>query len=132
MKEIYSKSVPVIVLFILVNAAIIIFKLRLIAMGFEIPFLLIANLILFGLSLAGFFIQMRGLKSTNTHAFIRGIYASLLLKIFIVIIVLGIYLFISEGKVNKPSLFTAMALYILYTFIEVKQLLKISRGNPNA
>jgi len=45
---------------------------------------------------------------------------------------LGIYLFISGGKVNKPSLLTAMALYILYTFIEVKQLLKISRRKPNA
>ncbi len=132
MKEIYNKSVPVIVLFILVNAAILIFKLPLVTMGFEISFLLIANLLLFCLSLAGFFIQMRGLKSSNTHAFIRGIYASLLLKIFIVVIVLGIYLFISGGNVNKPSLLTAMALYILYTFIEVKQLLKISRRKPHA
>jgi len=132
MKEIYNKSVPVIVLFVLVNAAILIFKQRLAAMGFEIRFLLVANLLLFCLSLAGFFIQMKGLKSSNTNAFIRGIYTSLLLKIFIVVIVLGIYLFISDGNVNKPSLLTAMALYILYTFIEVKQLMKISRKTPNA
>ncbi|MDQ2863156.1 MAG: hypothetical protein M3R50_05800 [Bacteroidota bacterium] len=132
MKEIFNKSVPVIVLFVLVNAVILIFKKHLAAMGFELRFLLVANLLLFCLSLAGFFVQMRGLKSSNTNAFIRGIYTSLLLKIFIVVIVLGIYLFISGGNVNKPSLLTAMALYIFYTFIEVKQLIKISRRTPNA
>ena len=132
MKEIYNKAVPVIALFILVNLAITIFNSHLAALGFELQFLLIANLLLFCLSLSGFFIQMKGLKSSNVHAFIRGIYASLMLKIFIVIIVLGIYLFISGGNVNKPSLFTAMALYLLYTFIEVKQLIKISRRKPNA
>ena len=132
MKQIYSKSIPVIVLFILINALAFIFKNFLHSYGFGIKFLLMANLLLFCLSLSGFFIQMRGLKSVNINAFIRSVYASLLLKIFVVIIALGIYLFITKGKVNKPSLFTAMALYILYAAIEVKQLMKISRKKTNA
>ena len=83
-------------------------------------------------SLLGFIIQVRGLQSVNTNAFIRSVYASLLVKIFIVIIALAVYLFITKGKINKPSVFTAMGLYILYTFIEVKQLMKISRRKTNA
>ena len=132
MKEIYNKSVPVIVLFILVNSLAFIFKTFLHDHGFGIKFLLAANLLLFCISLFAFFIQMRGLKSTNINAFIRGVYASLLIKIFIVIIALSIYLFITKGKINKPSLFTSMALYMVYTFIEVRQLMKISRRKTNA
>ena len=132
MKEIYNKSAPLIVLFILINAVAFIFKSFLHDQGFGIKFLLTANLILFCMSLFAFFIQMSGLKSTNINAFIRGVYGSLLVKVFIVIIALGIYLFITKGKVNKPSLFTSMGLYILYTVIEVRQLMKISRRKTNA
>jgi hypothetical protein len=131
MKEIYNKSVPVIVLFILVNSLAFIFKTFLHDHGFGIKFLLAANLLLFCLSQLAFFIQMRGLKSVNINAFIRSVYASLLIKIFIVIIALAIYLFMTKGKINRPSLFTSMALYILYTFIEVRQLMKISRRKTN-
>jgi len=131
MKEIYNKSVPVIVLFILVNSLAFIFKTFLHDHGFGIKFLLAANLLLFCLSQLAFFIQMRGLKSININTFIRSVYASLLIKIFIVIIALAIYLFITKGKINRPSLFTSMALYILYTFIEVRQLMKISRRKTN-
>lgn len=131
MKEIYSKSVPVIVLFIFINALAFIFKDFLNSYGFGIKFLLAANLFLFCLSLSGFFMQIKGLQSNNINAFLRSVYASLLVKIFVVIIALSIYLFIIKGKVNKPSLFTAMALYILYMVIEVKQLMKISRRKTN-
>jgi len=132
MKEIYNKSVPVIVLFILINACAFIFKTFLHDHGYGIKFLLVANLLLFCLSMLAFFIQMRGVQSVNTNVFIRSVYTSLLVKIFIVIIALAIYLFIVKGKINRPSLFTTMGLYILYTFIEVKQLMKISRRKTNA
>jgi hypothetical protein len=132
MKKIYNKFIPVIILFILINALEFIFRDFLHSQGFAIRFLLIANLILFCLSLLGFFVQLKGLESSNINGFIRGVYSSLLLKIFIVIIILSIYLFANDGKINKPSLFTAMVLYILYTSIEVKQLMKISRTKPDA
>lgn len=130
--KVYNKILPVFILFILITVIVLIFKATLLERGFAISTLLVGNLLLFCLSFLGFFLQIRGLKSKNINAFLRGIYASLLVKIFIVIIVLGIYLFVTKGKVNKPALFTIMGLYILYTFIEVKQLLKISRKKPDA
>jgi hypothetical protein len=132
MKEIYNKSVAVIILFILINACAFFFKTFLHDHGFGIKFLLAANLLLFCLSMLAFVIQVRGIQSVNTNVFIRSVYASLLVKIFIVIIALAAYLFITKGKINRPSVFTAMGLYILYTFIEVKQLMKISRRKTNA
>ncbi|MEP6927579.1 MAG: hypothetical protein ABI834_08080 [Ginsengibacter sp.] len=132
MKEIFSKFLNVIVLFIFINVVVFIFKEFLQLHGFEIEFLLIANLVLFALSFSGFFIQMKALKSNNINAFIRGVYSSLILKIFIVIISLSIYLFIIRGKINKPSLFTSMGFYLLYTSIEVIQLMKFAHRKPNA
>lgn len=129
MPKIYA---PVILLFVFITAIIFIFKSFLELNGFELSFLFIANMILFLLSLSGFFIQMKGLKSTNINAFIRGIYSSLLLKMFIIMIAVIIYIFITGGKVNKPSLFTSMALYFLYTSVEVTQLMKIARQKPDA
>lgn len=132
MREAFRKFIPVIVLFALVNTVVLIFKTFLVSQGFGIEFLIIANLMLFLISFFGFVIQTKALDSTNINAFIRGVYSSLLMKIFIVIIVLGLYLFITRGKVNKPSLFTSMGLYIFYTVLEVMQLMKISRKKPNA
>ena len=132
MRESYNKFIPVVVFFILVNAVVFIFRPFLELHGFGIEFLIVANLILFLISFFGFMIQTKALNSININAFIRGVYSSLLMKIFIVIIVLGLYLFITRGKVNKPSLFTSMGLYIFYTVLEVMQLMKISRKKPNA
>ena len=127
-----KKYVPVIVLFVFINAMVFIFKPFLQTNGFEIRFLLIANAVLCILSLSGFFIQVKGLKSSNINAFIRSVYSSLLLKMVIIMIAVIVYIFITGGKVNKPSLFTSMGLYLLYTSIEVTQLMKIARRKPNA
>lgn len=132
MKETVRNFVPVIALFVFINILVFIFKNFLQLHDFDIEFLLAANLILFLLCFFGFFLQMKALKSSSMNAFIRGVYSSLLLKIFIVIFALGLYLFIVRGKVNKPALFTSMGLYILYTGLEVAQLMKISRKKPNA
>ena len=127
-----KKYMPVVVLFIFINVMVFSFRSFLQLNGFETRFLLIANAVLCILSLSGFFIQMKGLKSGNINAFIRGVYSSLLLKMVMIMIAVIVYIFITGGKVNKPSLFTSMGFYLLYTSIEVTQLMKIARGKPNA
>jgi len=127
-----KKYAPIVILFVLINMLVFIFKSSLQLNGFETGFLLIANAVLFFLSISGFLIQMRGLRSTNINAFIRSVYSSLLLKMVIIMIVVLIYMFVTRGKINKPSFFTSMGIYLLYTFIDVTQLMKIARRKPNA
>lgn len=127
-----KKYMPLLILFLSVMVIVFIFKSGLQSLGFNISFLYIANTILFALSFSGFLLQLKGLRSANNNAFIRGVYASLLLKIFIVIIVVFAYVFLTHGKINKPSLFTSMGLYIVYTCVEVAQLMKIVRTKTNA
>lgn len=127
-----EKFTPVIVLFIFINVLVFIFKNFLLQNGFDINFFLGANTILFLLSAFGFFIQTKGANSPNINAFIRGIYLSLLMKMFVIAAAVFIYILIIGGKINKPALFTSMAIYILYTSVEVMQLMKITRKKPDA
>lgn len=127
-----KKFIPVITLFILINLLVLIFKDLLISNGFEINFLLGANVVLFLLSSFGFFIQTKGVNSANINAFIRGIYSSILLKMFVIVAAIFIYIYVTGGQVNKPALFTSMTIYLIYTSIEVIQLMKIARRKPNA
>jgi hypothetical protein len=127
-----KKFSPVFLLFILINILVFIFKNSLLLFGFNISFLLSTNVILFLLSFFAFVIQRKGVSSTNINAFIRGVYSSVLLKLFVIIIAIVIYILVMHGEVNIPSLFTAMAIYIIYTSVEVIQLMKLARKKPDA
>lgn len=123
---------PIILLFIILNALILIGKSFLESRGFDSEFLLWANLFLFILSIGGFLLQRKAFESPNPQAFVRGIYASMMFKMFLVIVVVLVYVFLFRDNLNKPGLFTAMALYIVYTVIEVKALMKLVRKKKNA
>ena len=127
-----KKFIPAMIFYISINVLILIFKSFLIRNGFDYSFILIANSILFLLSYFSFLIQMKGANSSNVNAFIRGLYSSLLIKMFVIIAVIFIYIYMTDGKVNTPALFTSMAIYLIYTSIEVIQLMKIARRKPNA
>jgi Ca2+/Na+ antiporter len=123
---------PIIIVFIIINTIVITGKAFLSNKGFDIDFLIYANLLLFAISLGGAFIQKRGLQSSNTNVFVRGVYASMMLKMFVCMFAVLIYVFMYKTKINKPSLFTSMGLYIVYTVIEVSSLSKFARKKTDA
>ena len=126
-----KKFIPIIVLFVVINLLLLIFKDGLNARGMQLNFVFVANAILFLLSSFGFFIQTKSANSTNINAFIRGVYSSLLMKMFVIVAAIFIYIFVTGGEVNKAAIFASMAIYLLYTSIEVVQLMKIARKKPN-
>lgn len=123
---------PLILLFLLINILVFIFGKSLVASGFNLSFLLGANAILFLLTFFGFALQAKGSKAANVNAFIRGIYASLMMKMFVIVAAILIYIFVIGAEINKPSLFASLAIYLIYTCIEVIQLMKLARKKPNA
>lgn len=131
-QSLVKKFIPVIGLFLLINMVVIIFGNSLKEAGFNIGFLLSANAVLFILTFFGFYIQTKGVRSDNVNAFIRGIYSSLLLKMFVIVAAIVIYILIMGGQTNKPSILTSMGIYLVYTTLEVIQLMKIARKKPDA
>ena len=133
MKQTFVKSfTPFIILFIITNILIVLFKSRLLVIDYDVPFIWVANLIVFFLTLLGYYLQLRGADSANFNHFLRGIYSSLLMKMFIIIGGLVIYIVVAGGKVNTPAILISMGLYLIYTAIEVIQLMKIVRNKPHA
>ena len=126
------KFLPVAVPCLSIMIVIMIFKKPLASFGFDINFLIFANLLLYLLSYFSFIIQVKGIAAKSAHAFVRGLYASLMLKMFVVIGAIFIYIYVFGGIVNMPALFIAMVIYLFYTSIEVVQLMKIARKKPNA
>jgi hypothetical protein len=133
MKPAIIKSfTPFIIIFILINLLIVLFKNKLLAADYDIQFIWVANLIIFLLTLLGYFLQLKGAVSANFNHFLRGIYSSLLMKMFIIIGALVIYIAVAKGKINTPAILISMGLYLVYTAIEVIQLMKIVRNKPHA
>ena len=130
-KENRKAYLPIVLLFIVFNGIILVAKSFLESNGFDVSFLVWANVFLLIISLGGFLLQRKGLQSPNPQAFVRGVYISMMFKMFITMIVVLIYVFIVRSKINKPGLFTAMGMYIIYTVIEVSALMKVVRKKKN-
>ncbi len=122
---------PIILLFIILNTFFISGRSFLERWGADQEVLIIGNLLLFIIFLVSFFVGKKGLESTNPHVFVRSVYGSMMMKLFICIIAAFIYIAVYKKDLNKPALFTLMGLYLVYTFIEVTLLTKMSKQKAN-
>ncbi len=127
MKKNATLYLPLFIVFGLVFLLVLIFKDFLISKDINTSFVLGANFVLFALSLAGLFIQSKGAVSTSLSGFLTGIYSSLLMKMFLIVGAILVYITLLGGEVNKGALFISMALYFVFTFLEVKQVMKLVR-----
>jgi len=89
-------------------------------------------IILFLVTMSSYFLSLRGLRSTNPNAVVRSVYGSFMIKFFACAIAAFIYIMTAKKNVNKPALFICMGLYIVYSFIEVSILTKLSKQKKNA
>jgi len=127
-----SPLLPIIIFFILLNALFVTGKNFLERAGFDQSVLIIGNLVLFIATLVSFVFAKRGLRSENPQAFVRSVYLSIMIKLFICLIAALVYIFLFRKNLNRPALFTCMGLYLVYTFIEVSVLTKMLKQKKNA
>jgi len=98
---------------------------------FDQEVLLIGNLILFVVTSLSFIIGKRSMSSSNPNAFVRGVYLSTMIKLFVCAIAAFVYIMIFRKNINKPALIACMGLYIIYSILEVsvlKKLLKVKNA----
>ena len=123
---------PVVLLFLILNAFFIAGRTMLQRWNDDQNVLMIGNALLFVITIISFLLAQRGLKNTNTHAFIRAIIGGIMIKLFVFIIAAFVYISIFKKQINKPALFTCMGLYLVYTFFEVSVLTKQLKQKANA
>lgn len=126
-----KEFVPIVLLFVVINALAISFRTRWVAWNVDQDVLIIGNLFLFVITLISLVMAKRGLQSSNPHAFVRSVYGSIMFKLFLCLIAAFIYIAIYKKGLNKPAFFACMGLYLVYTFIEVSILTRLLRRQPN-
>ena len=117
--------VPIILFFVLLNAFFIIGSSLLDKWHADRNVLILGNLLLFVVTIISLIIGQKGLRSTNAHAFVRSVFGSIIIKLFVCMIAAFIYIAIFKKDLNKPAFFTCMGLYLVYTFMEVAALTKM-------
>ncbi|MBD0332165.1 MAG: hypothetical protein ICV66_05880 [Chitinophagaceae bacterium] len=127
-KEFY----PIILIFIAFNALFISSRSWLFRSHVNQDVLIIGNLILFVITLLSFLLAKRNLTNPNPNVFVRTVYASIMLKIFLCVIAAFVYIALYRENINKPALFACMGLYLIYTFTEVSILMKLLKKKTNA
>ena len=128
----FKKLVPVVLFFIIINGIAISGRAMLQRWGMDQEVLILGNLFLFIITIISFLLAQRGVNHPNPHAFVRSVYTSIMMKLFLCIILAFVYISIYKDKLNKPALFACMALYLIYTFMEVSAVTKMLKQKPHA
>lgn len=99
--------------------------------GIDFVVLLTGNAILFLATLVSFLMYKRAFQHSNPHSIVRFIYSGLFFKMVICLLAAVIYILISRPNVNKPALFGCFIIYIIYSYIEVRTLMQLSKQQKN-
>ena len=89
---------PVVLLFVILNAFFLTGKNMLQRWNVDHEVLIVGNALLFGITLISFLLAQKGLRNTNTHAFIRSIIGGIMIKLFVSVIAAFIYISIFKKE----------------------------------
>lgn len=122
----FKPLLPSIFLFLGLNVLFLLLQGTLADSGFSMIVLYIGNLFIFGLSTVSALLHQKALSAAQPQLFVRYFYISFLIKLMVVAIVALVYIKTAQ-QVNKISVITCMIIYLVYTFIELRMLLKIGK-----
>jgi hypothetical protein len=96
----------------------------------DVRVLLGGNELFFGLTTISYLLHIRTLRTPNPHAFVRTIYSSLIIKMMVCMGAALLYGLLTKA-VNKNAIVGCFILYAVYTFMEVRILMKFIKKSPN-
>ena len=124
-------DLKIIYLFLALSLLFFILKILMTGTAVNYNVLLYGNLLLFIVGWISVRMSTRAVQHKNVQVFLRLVYGSFIMKFFVLAIAAFIYISIFKKEVNKPALFGCFGLYIVYTYLEVRSVLKQSK-KPNA
>jgi len=122
-----KKIRPLVLFFLIINALTIVGGQKIAAWGMKQDVLIVANILLFLFSLIGLLLQLNASKNPNPNAIVRAVMAGMGLKLIGFGAALLIYLSMVGKDKSVYSVYAALGLYVIYTWIEVRLFL---RQNP--
>lgn len=121
-----KRYLPLILLFVFVNANSVVFKAFMQRHQIDNAVVMLANSLLFFISVLSMNMQLKSVNNTNPHAMVRGVMGSVVLKLFVLGTAAFVYLYAAGESKSVNALFISMALYLFYTWLEVKLSLQLN------
>lgn len=123
---------PLIIVFILFTAIFILAKDWFEKKDVDQDVLIAGNLLLFIVSMLSFLISKRSFGASNANVYVRSMYAGFMIRFFVLALAAFIYIMLAKKDVNKAALIGCAGLYVIYTAIETRTLLKLLKEKKNA
>lgn len=121
-----KRLLPIVILFIIVNALVLVFGNKLASYNIDSNVIHGANILFLLITVFSFFIQTRGMKHSNPHVFVRSVMTGMMLKMLLCVAAVFIYVYASGQAFNKKGVFISLFLYLLYLGAEVKILMNMN------
>ncbi|MGB4843356.1 MAG: hypothetical protein WBP16_02760 [Ferruginibacter sp.] len=86
-----------------------------------------ANCLFFLVSFFIFRMQYLAMQHKNPSVFIRSVMGGMLVKVFVCVIAVVAYYFLSGPAFNKPAVYISMVIYIVYLVVEVRTIMKLNK-----
>lgn len=126
-KENKKALTSIVLLFLFVNGIALLFKSELNKWGIDSEVVIASNLLLFIIAIVSVLAQERSLKNGNPNAWIRTIMGFTFIKLIVLGTAALLYLSKAGAHKSKYAVFIAMALYLLYTWLEVRISLRMNK-----
>ncbi|TDX01026.1 hypothetical protein [Dinghuibacter silviterrae] len=114
-------------LFVIVNGVIVLLRTRLPGWNVAVDPLEYGNAWLFVITMLAFALEVKGVRQANSYAFFRFVYTGMLLKLFLSAGVVLLYALIDRAVLSKGVVLSWLVMYIGYTGIEVKELVRAGK-----
>lgn len=125
----FNKTIwPLVILFLIVAIVVLIFRNYLQENGIAWQVVSGGNLLIYIITIISLHLLSKGLTAENTPKFLGNAFGGILLKLMVCAIAAFIYIFVVRKAVNKPALFICMGLYLIYSFVEMRIILKQSKA----
>lgn len=119
MKLFGKMLLPLLLIFISVNAFILLTPALWLKYHIDEDVLIYANLIFLLTGILVFFIQKKALTNSNPNVFIRSIMSGMLIKMFTTVIAVFAYVMLAGKGFDKKAVFISLFLYLIYLAAEV-------------
>ncbi len=127
-----SYYLPLLVFFLATSIAFFLLRASLAANGFDAMVLWVMNLYLFLLSVISLYLHIRGFFHPRTQVFLRSVYGTMMMKMFLTVFAVLIYALLAGDKLNTPAVFSGMGLYFAYTFLELRVVFALLKQQKNS
>ena len=124
MKMMNKATVVFVLLLLLVQGVLAVSRTWLLAQEVNVAVVSTANFLLFLVTILSAGLTTKSFTNPNLQASVRAVMLSFMIKFFVLALAAFIYIYVQRKAVNLPALYGAAFLYVLYTGVELRLLLR--------